>query len=96
MNKSKTDDVKSILLDIKRQLMQTMYERTERWVEADTLSKEIECLSASWMKQYAKLLPRTRAEVRHEDGTVRCSHWVYPLHKINEMFANGQIKNLTI
>lgn len=68
----------------------------ERWVSGDTLQQHCEIFTRSWLKAYGKCLPRTQAAVQLEDGSVKRTKWIYPLHKIIKMVENGQIKQLSV
>ena len=68
----------------------------ERWVSGDTLQQHCEIFTRSWLKAYGKCLPRTQAAVQLEDGSVTRTKWIYPLHKIQKMINDGQIKHLSV
>lgn len=82
------DTVRSAIEDIKE-----MYE--ERWVGGKELGQAITCFSPYWIKTYGHLLPRLAVEVEKEDGTKTRTGYVYPLHKILRMLAEGKLKLLT-
>ena len=69
-------------------------EDEERWVTGKTLGSYIETMTESWLKDYGQTLPRTRAEIENSDGSMTTGHWLYPLHKIERMLWNGEIKRL--
>lgn len=69
-------------------------EDEERWVTGKTLGTYIETMTDSWLKDNGHTLPRTRAEIENEDGSVTTGHWLYPLHAIEKMLWNGDIKHL--
>ena len=68
----------------------------EQWVTADQLSAQISCFSKSWLKDYGRTLPRTRAIVTDANGVAHISAWTYPLHRIQRMLRNNDIKSLKI
>lgn len=68
----------------------------EQWVTADQLSAQISCFSKSWLKDYGRSLPRTRAIVTDDDGVKHLSAWTYPLHRIQRMIRDNEIKFLKV
>lgn len=69
-------------------------EDEERWVTGKTLGSYIETMTDNWLKEYGQTLPRTRAEIENGDGSLTTGHWLYPLHRIERMLWNGEIKKL--
>ena len=68
----------------------------EECVSGEELGKRISIFTKSWLKEYGSTLPRTRAKVTSADGSEHLSAWTYPLHKIQSMLWNGEIKNLKL
>lgn len=68
----------------------------EQWVTADQLSAQVSCFSKTWLKEFGKSLPRTRAIVTDENGIQHMSSWAYPLHRIQRMLLNNEVKQLKI
>lgn len=85
---------KMIADEVAMALKSVLATQEERWLSAEQLEKQFACLTPGWQRNYAKLLPRTQAVVVGADGKEHKSGWVYPLHKIQQMFLNGEIKNL--
>ena len=68
---------------------------SEKWVSAETLGEYIETLNVHWLKRYGSCFNRTRVEWTDKDGRHHTGSWLYPLHEIQEMVADGRIKQLT-
>jgi hypothetical protein len=87
---------KEITSQVSQVVADTMEVYGERWVSGDTLQQHCEIFTRSWLKAYGKCLPRTQAAVQLEDGSVKRTKWIYPLHKIQKMINDGQIKYLSV
>ena len=68
----------------------------EKWVRGKELCKVIGCFGAGWLKAYGSSLPRTQAIVVDRNNVEVATGWVYPLHKIQRMMMNGEIKELRV
>ena len=86
---------KEICSEVRASVEQAMETYQERWVTGDTLQQHIEVFTKAWLKAYGKSLPRTQAAVTLSDGSTKRTMWVYPLHRIQRMIENGQIKQLS-
>lgn len=75
-------------------MAEAMETSQEKWVSSAELSAHISTLSKSWLKDYGHLLPRTQVVVTDPDGTEHRSPWSYPLHKIQRMMAQNELKKL--
>lgn len=78
---------------VRRSIAEAYTIYNEVWVTGDELCKHIGCFKKDWLKNYGSALPRTQAIV---DGEEHKTSWVYPLHKIQAMMADGRIKNLKV
>ena len=83
-----------IVLELSKALRSAMELNNEVYVSGDQLSKQFSCFSKSWLKNYGQCLPRTQTIVTDPDGTEHVGAWTYPLHKIQRMIANNEIKKL--
>ena len=86
-----------IVNEVKRSMAEVSEMYNEIWLTGDKLGERFQLFNPGWMKAYAQTLPRTQAIVKviKEDGTeTHRSSWVYPMHKIARMIADGSIKNL--
>ena len=66
----------------------------EKWVGAKTLSEHIEAFSPRWLEDHGKSLPRTQVIYEDKNGRKHEGPWQYPLHQIQKMMINGDIKHL--
>ena len=64
------------------------------YVSGKELGRKYQMFSASWLKSYGHLLPRTRAVVTGEDGNQHTSGWCYPVGRIGRMIESGEVKRL--
>ena len=83
-----------IVAEVKRSMTEALEVANERWLTGDDLCKQFGMFTPSWLKTYGKLLPRQRAEVTDENGTIMASRWAYPQHKIARMIASNEIKQI--
>ena len=67
---------------------------SDDYVSGKELGRKYQMFSASWLKSYGHLLPRTRAVVRGKDGRQHTSGWCYPGGRIGRMIESGEIKRL--
>lgn len=80
-----------------REAVRVALEATEeRWLTGEELRKHIGMFSPSWLKTYGSSLPRTQAVVTDCDGREHRTGWVYPLHRIERMLVDGDIKRLNV
>ena len=77
-------------------IMKAMETYNEKWVTGKQLSESFACFGQQWLKDYGSSLPRTHAVVVDKFGNKHEGPWVYPLHKIQRMVMNGEIKKLTV
>lgn len=78
-----------------KEVMREHYEMyNEVCVSGKELGKHISIFSEAWLKKYGHLLPRTNVVVTDPDGTEHHSSWSYPLHKIQRMMFNDELKIL--
>ena len=82
--------------EVKRILIDILEGSKEQWVSADELGNHISFCTKDWLRLYGSTLPRTRAMVTTPDGETHQSAYTYPLHKIQRMLANNQVKSLKI
>ena len=67
---------------------------SDDYVSGKELGRKYQMFSASWLKSYGHLLPRTRAVVTGKDGRQHTSGWCYPVGRIGRMIESGEIKRL--
>ena len=68
---------------------------SEVWLTADELCKHVGLLTERWLRENGYLLPRTPVVWRDKNGEEHTSkQFMYPLHQILAMVADGRIKRL--
>lgn len=82
--------------EIVAEVRKAMESLNERWVTADTLCEHVQVLTPRWLRDNGSAFDRTRAEWTDKDGNRHCSSWMYPLHKILNMVADGSITDLIV
>ena len=83
-----------IVATVKRSLQEALETYDERWLTDEQIGEYIGCLSKRWLRDHGDILPRTRMEWTDSKGGKHASSWLYPLHKIQAMIADGRIKEL--
>ena len=85
---------KEVVIEV-RKVLQSVYETNQEvWVSGDQLASQFSCFSKGWLKTYGHTLPRTRAVVTDSTGKEHASSWTYPLHKIQRMMMENDVKFL--
>ena len=93
LRKQIVEEVKRITEMVQREHWECYH---EEWVSAKVLGERIGCFQAGWLKVYGRTLPRTQAVVVDENMVEHRTGWIYPLHKIQRMVMDGEIKNLKV
>ena len=83
-----------VVSEVRKVLKSVFEQNNEVYVSGAQLAKQFSCFSKSWLKNYGQCLPRTQTIVTDPDGTEHVGAWAYPLHKIQQMIANNEIKCL--
>lgn len=87
-------DTRAAILAEVREAVTLTLAMNESYVSGKELGKKYQMFSASWLKSYGHLLPRTRAVVTSGDGRQHTSGWCYPVGRIGRMIESGEIKRL--
>ena len=69
-----------------------MYE--EVWVSGSQLINTFSFMTKDWVRTYGELLPRIQPTMTDESGVVHKSPYQYPLHELQRMMWNGEMKDL--
>lgn len=94
LRKAIVAEVKEVTERVQREHWETY---NEKWVRGKELGRVIACFSAGWLKTYGDSLPRTQVVVLDRNNVeITSSQWLYPLHKIQRMMMNGEIKGLKV
>ena len=66
----------------------------ERWLTAEQLSEYVGVFTKRWLQDHGDMLPRTQVEWTDKQGIGHVTSYLYPLHQIQAMMADGRIKEL--
>lgn len=67
----------------------------EEWLTAKELSHRLPIFGAEWLARFGNKLPRERLTVVDIEGNVRQGRtFMYPLHKIERMVAEGKHRHI--
>ena len=90
MDKQTKVEIKVVIREAIQEAME-FYE--ERWLTDVQIGEYIGVMTQRWLRDHGEMLPRTQIE--YTDATGRhSSSWLYPLHRIQAMMADGRIKEL--
>lgn len=87
------------MLELKSVVRRTLEEQMEMyqevWLTADLCANTFPSLTKSWLKRYGHAIQgRRQVKVEDERGEQHVSGWLYPMHRIQRMFATGEIEQL--
>ena len=89
------EDITELKSVIRRTMEEQMEMYSELWLTADQCANTFPSLTKSWLKRYGHAIQgRRQVKVEDERGEQHVSGWLYPMHKIQRMFATGEIENL--
>lgn len=95
MTNTEIMELESVVSAVVRRTIEEKLEMYEEvWLTADQMQKHFGTMKKSWLDRYGHSLPFRKQKVEDEDGVEHESSRVYPLHKIQRMFANGEIEHL--
>lgn len=86
-----------VVQTVKKAVEEAMLVYEERWLTPEQISEHVGTMTPRWLKDHGHLFDeiRTRMEWKNpETGKVTTGQWLYPLHKIEQMIATGEIKQL--
>jgi hypothetical protein len=66
----------------------------ERWITDKEMSQYISVMTQRWLRDHGDMLPRTPIEWTDKQGARHATSYLYPLHQIQAMIADGRIKEL--
>ena len=90
MDKQTNVEIKVVVRDAIREAMECYQ---ERWLTDRELSQYISVMTQRWLRDHGDLLPRTQVEWEDSKGA-HATSYLYPLHQIQAMIADGRIKEL--
>ena len=92
MTREEITELKSV---VRRTMEEQMEMYSEVWLTADQCANTFPSLTKSWLKRYGHAIQgRRQVKVEDERGEQHVSGWLYPMHKIQRMFATGEIEQL--
>lgn len=83
-----------IVATVNRAVREAMEVYEERWLTDTQMSEYISVMTKRWLRDHGHMLPRTPIEYTDAQGTRHTTSYLYPLHKIQGMLADGSIKEL--
>lgn len=83
-----------IVVTVKRSVAEAMEVYQERWITDKEMSQYISVMTQRWLREHGEMLPRTPIEWTDRHGKRHATSYLYPLHRIQAMIADGRIKNL--
>lgn len=84
-----------IIATVRQTLTEVLEGADEVWLSPDEFVKTFGMFTMEWLRRNGELLPREKAGVVMEDGTVKDTRsWAYPKHRINRMIREGRLKAL--
>lgn len=91
MDKQTKVEIKAVVRDAIREAMECYQ---ERWLTDRELSQYISVMTQRWLRDHGDMLPRTPIEWEDTHGARHTTSYLYPLHRIQAMMADGRIKEL--
>ena len=89
------EDITELKSVVRRTMEEQMEMYTEVWLTADQCANTFPSLTKSWLKRYGHAIQgRRQVKVEDESGEQHVSGWSYPMHRIQRMFATGEIEQL--
>ena len=90
MDKQTKVEIKAVVREAIQEAMEC-YE--ERWLTDAEMGQYVSVMTKRWLRDHGHMLPRTQIEYTDAAGR-HSSSYLYPLHKIQAMIADGRIKEL--
>ena len=91
MDKQTKVEIKVVIREAIQEAME-VYE--ERWLTDREISQYVSVMTQRWLRDHGEMLPRTPIEWTDRHGKRHATSYLYPLHRIQAMIADGRIKNL--
>ena len=86
---------KDIAAEVAAAVRDTLARMEERWLTGKQLCEHF-AIAPEWLKEYGETLPREVFVVETLDGKKHSSTYKYPMHKINQMIAEGKMRKLKV
>ena len=91
MDKQTKVEIKAVVREAIAEAME-IYE--ERWLTDVQIGEYIGVMTQRWLRDHGDMLPRSPIEWTDRKGVRHTSSYLYPLHRIQAMIADGRIKEL--
>ena len=91
MDKQTKVEIKVVVRDAIREAMECYQ---ECWLTDREMSQYISVMTQRWLRDHGDILPRTPIEWTDKRGARHTTSYLYPLHRIQAMMADGRIKEL--
>jgi hypothetical protein len=91
MDKQTKTEIKVVIREAIQEAME-VYE--ERWLTDTQMEQYVSVMTQRWLRDHGEMLPRTPIEWTDRQGKRHATSYLYPLHKIQAMMADGRIKEL--
>ena len=83
-----------IVATVKRSVAEAMEVYSERWIIDKEMSEHISVMTQRWLRDHGDMLPRQQPTWKDKNGVEHSTSYLYPLHQIQAMIADGRIKEL--
>jgi hypothetical protein len=91
MDKQTKTEIKVVIREAIQEAME-VYE--ERWLTDVQIGEYIGVMTQRWLRDHGHMLPRQQAGWIDKNGVEHATSYLYPLHQIQAMMADGRIKEL--
>ena len=91
MDKQTKVEIKAVVREAVQQALE-VYE--ERWLTDAEMEQYVSVMTKRWLRDHGHMLPRTPIEWTDKQGKRHATSYLYPLHQIQAMIADGRIKDL--
>ena len=91
MDKQTKTEMKVVIRETIQEAME-VYE--ERWLTDREMSQYVSVMTKRWLQDHGEMLPRSPICWKDKKGIIHTSSYLYPLHRIQAMIADGRIKQL--
>ena len=91
MDKQTKVEIKVVVRETIKEAME-VYE--ERWLTDRQMEQYVGVMTQRWLRDHGDMLPRSPIEWTDAKGIKHTSSYLYPLHQIQAMIADGRIKDL--
>ena len=91
MDKQTKTEIKVV---IREAIQEAMEVDEERGLTDTQMEQYVSVMTKRWLQDHGEMLPRTPICWKDKKGIIHTSSYLYPLHRIQAMIADGRIKQL--